>query len=174
MLITIRLNATQCFIIKIPNSRELQQIALNNLSELSLKQWKMGLPGTDLNLGQKIKKVKFKKKKNFVLGSNLPQQSLNFPLLKTLKNYFLYVKNFFKILKFVLGIFNFQLLYRTLKIIFHVLNNNFSYTQLSLVFLLEKDSSFDNDDTDAFFLFLLQKDFGTFHVLLIETFLCFF
>ena len=107
-------------------------------------------------------KSKIQKKINFVLGSNLPQQSLNFPLLKTLKNYFLYVKTFFKILKFVLGIFNFQLLYRTLKIIFHVLNNNFSYTQLSLVFLLEKDSSFDKDDTDAFFLFLLQKD-GTFH-----------
>ena len=43
-------------------------------------------------------------------------------------------------------------LYRTLKIIFHVLNNNFSYTQL---------------------FFLLQKDFGIFPVLLFEAFLCF-
>ena len=35
--LTIRLNATQYFIIKIPNSRELQQIALNNLSEIEFK-----------------------------------------------------------------------------------------------------------------------------------------
>ena len=30
----IRLNATHCFIIKIPNKRELQQIGSNNLSDL--------------------------------------------------------------------------------------------------------------------------------------------
>ena len=39
---------------------------------------------------------------------------------------------------------------------FYVLNNNFSYTQLSFVVLHQKD--FDHHDTDAYFLFLLQKD----------------
>ena len=106
----------------------------------------------------------------------------------SLKNYFLHVKIFFEILKFVLRIFNFQLLYRTLKIIFYVLNNNFSYTQLSFVFLLQKNFIFNHDDTDAllslserffylyraFFLFLLQKDFAAFRVFLFEAFLSFF
>ena len=99
---------------------------------------------------------------------------LNFQLLyRTLKSYFLYAKK-----SFILGIFYFLLLYRTPKknpkIISYMLNNNFSYIQLSFFFLLQKDSYLDHDDTDAFFLFLLQKDFGTFHVLLFEAFLCFF
>ena len=41
------------------------------------------------------------------------------------------VKYLFETLKFVLQILNFQLFYRTLKIIFYVLNNNYSYIQLS-------------------------------------------
>ena len=52
-----------------------------------------------------------------------------------------------------------KILYRILKIIFYALINNFSYTQLSCVFLLQKDFYFDPDDTDPFFLLLLQKDF---------------
>ena len=79
-------------------------------------------------------------------------------------------------LKFVLGILNFQLLYRTLKIIcLYVLNNTFSYVQSFFVFLLQKDSYFDHGDTDAFFLFLLEKEFyicpepfSTFFLFLLE------
>ena len=82
-----------------------------------------------------------------------------------------------------------------------MLNNNFSYIQLSFIFLPQKDSYSDLDDIDTigtidniddiddllqkefytcckpffvFFLFLLQKGFGTFPVLLLEAFLCFF
>ena len=77
-------------------------------------------------------------------------------------------------LKFVLGNLNFQLRYKTLKIIFYVLNNNFSYTQLVFAFVPQKDSYYVHDDTDAFFLFLLQKGLDIFHVLLFEAFLCFF
>ena len=40
-----------------------------------------------------------------------------------------------------------------------MINNNFSYNQLSFVFLLQKDFYFNHDDTDAFFFFLLQKGF---------------
>ena len=58
------------------------------------------LPGKDLNIGKKIKKVKFKKFEfyfqNFVLGLNLSQDNLHFPQLKTLKNYTLYVKILFE------------------------------------------------------------------------------
>ena len=75
---------------------------------------------------------------------------------------------------------------------FQALNNNFSYTQLSFVFLLQKNYQFDHDDADVFFLFffrkafisvldlfnfflfLLQKDFDIFRVLLLEVFICFF
>ena len=74
------------------------------------------------------------------------------------ENYFLYVKTFFEILKFILRSPQFQL-YRILNIIFYVLNNKFSYTELFLAFLLQKDFYFDHNDIDAFFLFLLQKDF---------------
>ena len=62
----------------------------------------MGLPGENSNLKTIIKKkTKFKKFwiLNFVLVSSLPQCSLHFPLLRTLKSYFLYVKIF---LNFVL------------------------------------------------------------------------
>ena len=58
---------------------------------------------------------------------------LNFQLLyRTLKSYFLYAKK-----SFILGIFYFLLLYRTRKnpkIISYMLNNNFSYIQLSFFF----------------------------------------
>ena len=53
---------------------------------------------------------------------------------------------------------------------FYVLNNNFSYTQLSFLFLLQKDSYYLYDDTDVFFLFLLQKDFDIFCVLPFKVF----
>ena len=36
---TIRLNWTNCFIVKIPNKREIQQIASNHLSDIKLKDW---------------------------------------------------------------------------------------------------------------------------------------
>ena len=51
-------------------------------------------------------------------------------------------------------------------VIFYVLNNNFFYTQVA----------FTNTpvNTDTFFLFLLQKSFDTFHVLLSGAFLCVF
>ena len=39
----------------------------------------------------------------------------------------------------------------------YVLNNKFSYTQLSFVFLLQKDSYFDYDDSDAFFSFSSER-----------------
>ena len=45
------------------------------------------------------------------------------------------------------------------KVIYYVVNNNFSYTQRSFLFFLQKDSYYIHDDTDAFFLFFLQKDF---------------
>ena len=79
---------------------------------------------------------------------------LHSPLLRTLK-----INSY--MLKYVLfqGILHFSLLYRTLKsdikIISYALDKNFLYTQLSFVFLLQKDFYFDRDDADAFFLFLL-------------------
>ena len=36
---TVRLNATHCFITKIPNKRELQQIASNHSSEIDFKDF---------------------------------------------------------------------------------------------------------------------------------------
>ena len=60
------------------------------------------------------------------------------------------------------------------KFISYVLYNNFSYTQLSFVFVLQEGSCFDHNDIDACFLFNLQKDFGIFHVLDLETFLSLF
>ena len=54
-------------------------------------------------------------------------------------------------LNFLLRTFNFQLLYRTQISIPYVLSYNFSYTQLSFVFLLQKDSYFDHDGSDVFF-----------------------
>ena len=38
-----------------------------------------------------------------------------------------------------------------------MLNNNFSYTQLSFFFLLQKDYFFNHHDTDVFFLFFFRK-----------------
>ena len=77
------------------------------------------------------------------------------------------------------------------KYIFYVLNNNFSHTQLPLLFLRQKNSHYVHDDIDAFFhiffrkilksvsglfcvFFLLQKDFNAFHMLLFKAFLCFY
>ena len=67
----------------------------------------------------------------------------------------------------------------TKPITFFVLINSFSYTQLAFAFVLQKDSYYVHDDTDAFLISLLQKDFDiyleTFFVLfLLEAFLCFF
>ena len=45
------------------------------------------------------------------------------------------------------------------KVIFYVLNNNFSYTRFSLSFVPRKDFYYVPDDTDVFFHFLFQKDF---------------
>ena len=50
-----------------------------------------------------------------------------------------------------------KLLYRTLKIIFYVLNYNFSYIKLSFVFLLQNDSYSDTDDIMFFFFFFFRK-----------------
>ena len=47
-------------------------------------------------------KISRKQNLNFVLGSNLSQDSLHFSLLRTLKNYFLYLKILLEILKFIL------------------------------------------------------------------------
>ena len=52
-----------------------------------------------------------------------------------------------------------------------MLNNNFSYTQLAFDYVPQKDSHYVNEDSEAYFLFLLQKDF---HVLLFEAFPCVF
>ena len=48
----------------------------------------------------------------------------------------------------------------------YVLNNNVFYTQVA--------SASVPDNTDAFFLFLPQKDFDIFRTLLFEAFLCLF
>ena len=69
------------------------------------------------------------------------------------------VKYLFETLKFVLRILIFQLFYRTLKIIFYVLNNNYSCIQLSFVSLLKKNSDFDHDYTDPFFFFFFRNIF---------------
>ena len=108
-----------------------------------------------------------------------------------LKGYFLYVKIYLKESSIYITLRIILYNYFT-KMIFYGLNNKFSYIQLSFVFLLQKDSYFDHDYTDAFslflpqedfyicitpfftfFLFLLQKDFGIFCVILFEAFLCF-
>ena len=62
---------------------------------------------------------------------------------------------------------------RNAAVIFYVLYNDFFYVLLSFVFHLQKGFYGVHDKADAFFLFLLQKDFDTFHELLFETFLCF-
>ena len=45
------------------------------------------------------------------------------------------------------------------KVIFCVLNNNLSYTQLSLAFVPQKDSYYVQDDTGVFFLFSSSERF---------------
>ena len=59
-------------------------------------------------------------------------------------------------------------------IILYVLNNNFSDTQLAFAYVPQKDYYYLQDNTDAFFLFLLQKIFDVFCVLLFEDFFCIF
>ena len=83
-------------------------------------------------------------------------------------------------------------LLRNSTVIFYVLCNNLFYVLLSFVFHLQTDFYGIHDDTDAFFLFLLlkdfdiflkridafcffllHKDFDTFHEPLFKAFLCF-
>ena len=49
----------------------------------------MGLPGTDLNLGQKIKKVKFKKKNKFCPRFKSALAEPQFPTTQNSKKLFL-------------------------------------------------------------------------------------
>ena len=103
--------------------------------------------------------------------------------------YYLYVKIYFSNLKvFSKESSIFKLPYRIPKINFYVLHNNFSYAQLFLAFLLQI-SPYDIDNFSlfflqrdfciclepffAFFVSLLQKDFGSFSVLLFGAFYCF-
>ena len=60
------------------------------------------------------------------------------------------------------------------KIISYVPNNNFSYTQLSFVFLLQIDSYLDHDDTDPFSLFFFRKIFISLSNLFLPFFFFFF
>ena len=95
----------------------------------------------------------------FFLSFRSVTQCLNFPLFRTLKNYFLCVKIFFEIPKFVLGTSPFKLIYSILKISSYVLNNNFSYIQTFFVFFLQKTSYFNHDDIDAFSFFFFKNFF---------------
>ena len=124
----------------------------------------MELPGADSSPGQQSKKTKFKNSEFWIfsLVSNLSQYSLHFPLLRALKNYFCMLKDF---LNFVLRTLKnyflhvkISLNFVFLKIISYELNNDFSYTQLSFVFLLWKVFHFDHD-TDAFLSFSSSERF---------------
>ena len=90
---------------------------------------------------------------------------LNFQLLyRTLKSYFLYAK-----ISFILGIFYFLLLYRTRKnpkIISYMLNNNFSYIQLSFFFFFRKILIQITMILALFFFFFFRK--------ILVPFTCFF
>ena len=55
-----------------------------------------------------------------------------------------------------------NLYYRPI-VIFYVLSNNFSKTQLDFAFVSQKNSYYIHDDTVAFLLFILQKDFDICH-----------
>ena len=83
----------------------------------------------------------------------------------------------YEILKFVLRNLHYPgyFIESIIKIIFYALNNynNFSYTQLCFLFLLRKDFYICPWSFLFFFLFLLQKEFGIFLMLLFENFLCF-
>ena len=75
-------------------------------------------------------------------------------------------------------------LIKQLKSYFYMLNNNFSYTQLASAFVPQEDSYYVHDDTDAFFLLHLLKNFHIFlgpffffvffRMLLLGAFLCVF
>ena len=90
---------------------------------------------------------------------------LNFQLLyRTLKSYFLYAK-----ISFILGIFYFLLLYITRKnpkIISYMLNNNFSYIQLSFFFFFRKILIQITMILALFFFFFFRK--------ILVPFTCFF
>ena len=156
----------------------------------------MGLPGAILNVRQKIKnknKIQIILNLQFCLSFKNAPDSLHFLILGTLKSYFLFVKTFlnfvletlkiisymfFFIFLYAKTFLNFEKLFLVLKyflifkISFYVLNNNLSYNYYYYIFFLQKIFYFDLNEIDPFFLFLLQKDFDTFHVLLFEAFLC--
>ena len=62
----------------------------------------------------------------------------------------------------------------TTQLLFYVLSNNFSYTQVVSAFVFQKDFHNFFRPFFNFCLFLLQKDFETFLVLLFGVFLCIF
>ena len=95
-------------------------------------------------------------------------------VLETLKSYFLYAKTFFVPRCPPSLSLLYRALERNLKIISHVRNNNFSYTQLSHVFFFFFFSSSRLRPFFVFFLIFLQNGFDIFHMLLFEAFLCFF
>ena len=57
-------------------------------------------------------------------------------------------------------------IFKKTRFVFYVLNNNFFYSQVASFYVL--------DNADTFYLFLLQKDFDIFHVLISGVFLCVF
>ena len=59
-------------------------------------------------------------------------------------------------------------------VIFYVLSNNFSKTQLAFAFVSQKNSYYVHDDTVAFLLFILQKDFNICHKPFFSPFVFFF
>ena len=103
----------------------------------------MGLRGTDLNLAQKFQENKILKKLNFefcLSFKSVPGQP-PFPTTQNPKKLFPICLNMFRNPKIYPKESSISiLLYKNLKIIFHVLNNNFSYTQLFLFFFFRKIS----------------------------------
>ena len=95
------------------------------------KEWEIGLSG----LNRKFRMFrKFKKEKKIIgLEVLLPKKSC-FELPQDPKNPQINSKD-----------------------IFHVLNNNFSYTHFSFIFLHQKGSYYVHDDTYAIFFFLFRK-----------------
>ena len=47
----------------------------------------------------------------------------------------------------------------TKQLFFYVLSNTFSYNRLASAFVTQIEFYYVHDDTDAFFIFLLQRDF---------------
>ena len=73
----------------------------------------------------------------------------SFPTTQNPKKLFLIYKNIFRPKTSTISHYFIE----PLKTKFDVLNNNFSYTQLYFVFLLQEDSYFYHGDTDTFFIF---------------------